>query len=584
MVQSRQTTARRPVASPHGRNQRTRSHRATYRATHYGPVRVGEQLGKGGQGHIYEVEGSSDFVFKRLKDEALVAAPDLERRLAAMVAKRPAGWHDRSGHVCLAWPVDAVFEGGRFVGYLMPWIDPKDAAEVHFVSNPSVRRDPGAKTPDWVRGFTWKYLLRTAANLALATDALHRGGIVFGDFNERNILVTKEARVTFVDCDSMQVPNPDGGEFLCKVWRPEFTAPELGPGNLKSVARKRSSDLFPLAVHIHQLLLEGVHPFDGVWHGRGEKPKRRNLAIHGLYVHAGDKRLTPQPLAVDYELIPKSLQDLFSRAFVAGAQDPSARPTGREWHVELNKTQRHLKTCTRRKSAGRHIYPDHLDSCPWCKHEALVAEHEALVTEHEAVVAALARAHGQRARTPATPPVTPPPSPPVRRGFARYRRSLAFGLATVFAVVGMAVGISALEHSSPATTATATTVSHATFAVGGRHGLGQLVGAPGQAKVSNSSRSTGRKRQTGSGSTPAHSHGGGLGASATASTNNNPSAGLQHSAGGSASISANNNPSGGLQGTAGGSGNSGSGGGLQGTAGGSGNSGSGGGLSGSAGP
>ena len=332
---------------------------------------VGPLLATGGLGYIYEVAGDRDLVFKQIKPEALPKTPDLEARLVAMVAQPPPRWTDSSGHVLLAWPVDTVFADSRFVGFVMPRIDAARGAEIHIVSNPSDRRAPASTTPGWVRGFTWQYLLQTAANLALATEVLHAGGSVFGDFNDRNILVTDDARVTFLDCDSMQIPNPNGGgAFLCSVGRPEFTAPELVGLNLKIVPRPASSDLFPLAVHIHQLLVEGSHPFDGVWHGKGEKPKRLKLAKEGLYVYAGDRRLTPQPLAMDYSLLPAPLQQLFRRAFVSGARDPSLRPDGREWQAALNVTRNNLQTC---KKVKEHVYPGEHRSCPWCKYDARIA-------------------------------------------------------------------------------------------------------------------------------------------------------------------------------------------------------------------
>ena len=106
-------------------------------------------------------------------------------------------------------------------------------------------------------------MLRVATNLASAAQALHDAGYVIGDFNERNIMVRKNALVTLVDCDSMQVPSSTGKPFLCEVFRPEFTAPELLHVNLSKQMRTPESDRFPLAVHIYQLLMEGPQSFRG---------------------------------------------------------------------------------------------------------------------------------------------------------------------------------------------------------------------------------------------------------------------------------------------------------------------------------
>ncbi len=299
-------------------------------------------LASGGQGFVHSLRDKRDLVFKQIKPEVLAdTGVLLERRLSVMTQRPPGTRREMSsGHVMLAWPTQSGMDGGRFVGFSMPRIDAKNAIELHMASNPSDRRDPAPSTPGWVRGFTWKYLLQIASNLALATDVLHRTDVVIGDFNERNILVTSNALVTLIDCDSMQITSSGGESFLCEVGREEFTAPELFGVDLRSVPRRPSSDLFPLAVHIHQLLLEGAHPFDGIWNRQGDKPKRSRLARQGLYVYAGDPKLSPPRSAPDYQALPEDVRKLFRRAFVDGAKDPSLRPTGADWHQVWTALQR----------------------------------------------------------------------------------------------------------------------------------------------------------------------------------------------------------------------------------------------------
>lgn len=327
-------------------------------------LEIGPPLSHGGQGTIHVVLDGPERVLKRFHEAELARASDLEERLRAMVAHRPAGWRETSGHALLAWPSDIVLDGDRFVGHVMPRLRLAEVVELHVLSNPSDRRDPRAATPGWVRDFTWRHLVRTAANLALATDVLHRNDYVVGDFNERNVLVHSDTRVTLVDCDSMQVPNPHAGPpFLCGVGRAEFTAPELLDVDIATTPRRASSDLFALAVHIFQLVMEGVHPFDGVWHGEGEKPRRHQLARQGLFAYAGDPLLRPRPTALPFDLLPEEFRELFTRAFVLGAAAPDLRPTGREWSDALGRCAADLRTCA---SVSRHVYPPHHASCPWC--------------------------------------------------------------------------------------------------------------------------------------------------------------------------------------------------------------------------
>ena len=51
----------------------------------------------------------------------------------------------------------------------------------------------------------WRFLVRTAKNLAAAFFVIHKFGYVIGDVNEGNILVNDKACVRLIDCDSFQV-------------------------------------------------------------------------------------------------------------------------------------------------------------------------------------------------------------------------------------------------------------------------------------------------------------------------------------------------------------------------------------------
>lgn len=365
-----------------------------------GPLVVGERLAFGGEAEVFKVTSPSGLVLKRFRDAKLLSSPDLQARVEAAVAARPPRWREAaSGHVLLAWPQGVVLEGNQFVGLVMPRVDVGKTVELHIVANPSDRREQGVKgRPGWVPGFTWQYLLQTAANLALATQVLHDGGVVIGDFNARNILVWPEARVTLVDCDSMQIRS-QGRDFLCTVGMPEFTAPELIDADLKKTVRAPESDLFALAVHIYQLLMDGAHPFDGVWAGGGDKPKRHQLAKLGIFANAGDPKLTAQPSAITFQILPRDIQALFRRAFISGATRPASRPTGEEWHDSLEAAAADLTTCAKNKA---HRYPKHNLTCPWCLQNV----------QNRPTQKPLPAAVSPSPNAPRTPALPPPPNVP----------------------------------------------------------------------------------------------------------------------------------------------------------------------------
>ena len=275
---------------------------------------LADRLGGGGQGEVFQISAFPEFVLKRFFPRTLENDSTLEDRIRVMVDNAPMDWREpRSDHPTLSWPVDSVEESGQFVGFLMPLLNLSRAVELHQVANPSSRRSP-SQAESWIQGFSWRYAVAAAANLALATNRLHDASVVIGDFNERNILVWADARVTLLDCDSMQVTDRAcGTTYLCRVGRPDFTAPELIGEDWATTLREPSGDLYALAIHIHQLLLEGTHPFDGVWRGAG---KSRSVTNSPRMV-GGSIRAIPTSPHVLVRLDSLRFHPLFARFFTA---------------------------------------------------------------------------------------------------------------------------------------------------------------------------------------------------------------------------------------------------------------------------
>jgi hypothetical protein len=156
------------------------------------------------------------------------------------------------------------------------------------------------------------------------------------------------------------------GEWVfCRVGRPEFTPPELVRADWARTVRHPSSDLFALAIHLYQLLLEGEHPFRGVWRGDGEKPAVSALAGRGIWAHQNGGPLVPRPAAISAGLLPPAIVAMFRQAFEEGAVDPGARPTATQWHSALDGLSGRLRQCAARQA---HFYPRSHDTCPWCRY------------------------------------------------------------------------------------------------------------------------------------------------------------------------------------------------------------------------
>ncbi len=190
-------------------------------------------------------------------------------------------------------------------------------------------------------------------------------GYVIGDLNESNLLVSNSALVTVIDCDSMQVPKGNSrGVFRCPVGKPEYTAPELQGRIFSDMDRNEHQDHFALAVVIFLLLMEGVHPFSGVWRGPGDpKTIEENIRTSNC-TYIGSPNIGPMPSAISFATLPARLRVLMLRCFREGHKSPAQRPSASEWKEALGDAERNLVTCS---VNGQHVYSNHLQRCPWCE-------------------------------------------------------------------------------------------------------------------------------------------------------------------------------------------------------------------------
>ena len=330
------------------------------------------ELATGGEGKIYRIKEDPLSVAKIFHKPS----PEKAEKIDAMLANPPDDpAYEETGHISIAWPTARILDaGGRCCGFAMPYINPQDSFPLLKVYNPQDRLQTVAE-------FTWQYLMRIALNLASIVKELHKKGYIIGDLNESNVIVTTRALVTLVDCDSIQVLKytPDfwgrvrGKKreyFRCTVGKPEYTPPELQGRDFSQFDRKKQHDNFGLAILIFLLLMEGRHPFSGVWRGKGSPPTLPQSIKNGYFPYLKSGLLVPPPHALPFTILPTSIQDLMISCFVDHHhQATQGRPTANAWYMALKKSEKHLIPC---KKNSAHMYDDHLEeSCPWCKRAKL---------------------------------------------------------------------------------------------------------------------------------------------------------------------------------------------------------------------
>ena len=316
-------------------------------------IALGKQLGKGGEGAVFETCNGQNLVAK-VYHQAIV--PEKADKLNRMVRLRS----DRLLNIA-AWPVDTLHNttsGGSVKGLLLPRVQGK---AVHNLYGPKSRLThfPAAD---------WRFLVWTAANAARAFSVIHEHGHVIGDVNYGNLFVTEQATVTLIDCDSFQIMS-EGQAFLCEVGVDMYTPPELQGSRFRDITRTTNHDAFGLAILIFQLLFMGRHPFSGGYLGTGDMPIPKAIAEFRFAYgsKASERQMVSPPATLPLEAASAYIALLFERAFAREGMTTSGRPKPQDWVLALEALAKTLKPCTQHSG---HYFLNGLPSCPWCLMES----------------------------------------------------------------------------------------------------------------------------------------------------------------------------------------------------------------------
>ena len=318
-------------------------------------VVLGKELGKGGEGAVYLLSGDPNSVVK------IYFPPKrayYEPRLGVMIANPPEDQTRKLSppHISISWPERCVYESGKFVGYTMPLI--QKAPDIYKIYAPSMRRQ---EFPN----FDWGHLHHVALNLAIAVNAYHAKGYIIGDLNSKNVKVHKNAMVTMIDTDSVQVKTPTGQVLRCPVGTPDFTAPELQGLKLDQYDRDEYHDAFALGVMIFMLLMEGYHPYTGAPVNPSisvPAPAYQYCIKKGIFPYKKNSQFKPPLNAPDFSSLHPEIQTLFIRCFdQSTGKNRTNRPLPIEWYRVLHKVESELVSCSK-----GHKYFSAYGRCPWC--------------------------------------------------------------------------------------------------------------------------------------------------------------------------------------------------------------------------
>lgn len=314
-------------------------------------VRLGAVIGQGGEGIVYGIASSEEFVAK-------VYHRPLSSDRAAKI-QIMSSYSNGALKQVSAWPTGLLLSKSDRtpIGLLMPKIS--NAKDIHKLYSPKSRLTEFQRAD-------WRFLVRACANTARAFGAIHSTGCIIGDINEGSVLVANDATVKLIDCDSYQLVS-HGKRYPCEVGVETFTPPELQGKNLREVVRTTNHDNFGLAIMMFLLLFMGRHPFAGRFLGRGDMPIPKAISELRFAYSAmrADVQMDRPPHTPPLSIVGDEVSFLFERAF-AKQMVQGGRPDPNEWVQGLVNLEKNLKKCTANASHWHHKDT----GCPWCTMEA----------------------------------------------------------------------------------------------------------------------------------------------------------------------------------------------------------------------
>jgi DNA-binding helix-hairpin-helix protein with protein kinase domain len=315
-----------------------------------------DPVGRGDEALVLAVKGQPTVCVKYYTKPP----PDVDQRLRLLMRLPPYHWEgDRRDHLHVAWPMERVLDGRmQTVGFVQTYLRPETHATLAQLFDPENRvvllEEP-----------TWFQMVVIARRVARLVAMLHDAGITIGDISQNNIFVSRDALVTMIDCDSMQVVDAwTGRVFPSTRATRDCPAPEIL--RRSPAPTSQETDRFGLAILICRILMEGQHPFTGVPVGAGDDgddtevsniKAQRNRITH-------PKRLMPNPHALPAELLPPDVLVLAKRCFAAGHSRPAERPAAGEWQTALERAEGSVVGC---RENPRHLYHSSLPECVWCR-------------------------------------------------------------------------------------------------------------------------------------------------------------------------------------------------------------------------
>lgn len=311
-----------------------------------GRHRLGNCLGRGGQGAVYAVEGTP-FVVKVL-DQTHTARQDWLRNQLTFVKRL------ELKDLPIAQPLEMLRE--PHLGYLMELVTGMEPLSRLIEPPPGIR-----SVREWYQtGGGLRRRLRLLARLAEVLNALHAKGLIYGDLSSKNVFASTEVNrqeICLIDCDNIRYQS---APHDADVYTVGYGAPEVvnGQSGINSL-----SEAFAFAVLAFQMLA-ATHPLIGDFVHDGE-PEREAAAFEGKlpWIDNPSDELNRSRFGLDRGIVVSPrLKKLFEETFGPGLSNPMLRPGIARWVDALHAAADATIKCPQ---CAATYFPNQR-CCPWC--------------------------------------------------------------------------------------------------------------------------------------------------------------------------------------------------------------------------
>ena len=284
----------------------------------------------GGEGAVYSCPLNPRIlvkIYKRSKLEDPAKMKAIHARIMDM-----AGNGNLAKQADMAWPLMPVFDANRnVIGFAMHKCEGSSLLALRGPAN--IQKH----FPGWNR----RNLVETALDFVQKVKLLTNQGVLINDFNPANFLVDARGKVSFIDCDSYQVPAAQGGVHISRTYFPSYSAPELIK-NKSLLGQKRNIHHveFGTAMIVFHILMCGLHPynyFDPSHQSDCGTPDENLLKGRCPLGTGAGCKMPPGNWFNLWSHLTYSLKTAFISTFREGHGDLNRRTTLDQWETELKK-------------------------------------------------------------------------------------------------------------------------------------------------------------------------------------------------------------------------------------------------------